>query len=79
MNHLQEDGSGPLKFRRENTLHEALKIMIVEDEKAKLFNASRKGVEASNLSVEHRSFPLDLGQGNILHQALQLMKVEMKK
>ena len=74
MNHPQEDGSCPLDLRQGNTLHGALQIMIIGNEKVKQLDASNKGfVETNN------SFPFDLRQGKMLHRALQIMNGEVDK
>ena len=67
-----------MEIKRTLTLHGALPMMIVDEEKGKQPDVFAKGFEESNHLNAYCSFPLDLSQGNILHRALQIMKAHFE-
>ena len=75
--HLQKDGLYTLDLRQKATLHQALKMMIGDENKFKPFDGLRRQLKQKNALNENYSFPLDLSQGNILQQAIQIMNGEI--
>jgi hypothetical protein len=73
--HRQQDGPCTLDLRNETTLHEALKMMIVDHETLRPYSSLSSQEELS----EHCSFPLDLSQGYILQRAKQIMNDEFER
>jgi hypothetical protein len=61
------------------SLHQALKIMIVDVDKGRLQDEFSMEGEPSTCSYDIKSYPLDLSKGNNLQRALQIMKGKIKK